>query len=190
MRTFLVVNPKSGNGETGRRWPDISAAVLKTLGDCGSAFTDAPMHASALTAQALDAGYRSIVSVGGDGTLNEVVNGFFQAKGGPPADATLAVVPRGTGETSVAPSAGRRTCAPRAPAFAGRRRGPWTWAASPSSTTRAARRSATSSTWPPSASAGAWTGKSTVPARGWAANSPFSRLGQGHVALPGPARAP
>jgi YegS/Rv2252/BmrU family lipid kinase len=97
MRTFLVVNPKSGNGETGRRWPDISSAVLKSLGDCGSAFTDAPMHASALTAQALDAGYRSIVSVGGDGTLNEVVNGFFQAKGGPPPDATLAVVPRGTG---------------------------------------------------------------------------------------------
>jgi YegS/Rv2252/BmrU family lipid kinase len=97
MRTFLVVNPKSGNGETGRRWPDISAALLKALGECGSAFTDAPMHAAALTARALDEGYRCIVSVGGDGTLNEVVNGFFLAKGGPPVGATLAVVPRGTG---------------------------------------------------------------------------------------------
>jgi YegS/Rv2252/BmrU family lipid kinase len=97
MRTFLVVNPRSGNGETGRRWPDISAAVLKSMGDCASAFTDAPMHAAELTAKALEAGYRCIVSVGGDGTLNEVVNGFFQAKGGPPADAVLAVIPRGTG---------------------------------------------------------------------------------------------
>ena len=97
MRTFLVVNPRSSNGETGRRWPDISAAVLKTLGDCSSAFTETPMHAAALTARALEAGYRCIVSVGGDGTLNEVVNGFFQVKGGPPAEATLAVIPRGTG---------------------------------------------------------------------------------------------
>jgi YegS/Rv2252/BmrU family lipid kinase len=97
MRTFLVVNPRSANGETGRRWPDISSLVLKTVGDCQSAFTDGPMHAAALTTQALEAGYRCIVSVGGDGTLNEVVNGFFQVKGGPPVGACLAVLPRGTG---------------------------------------------------------------------------------------------
>jgi len=94
MRTFLVVNPRSANGDTGRRWPDISAAVAKSVGDVGSAFTDAPMHAAAL---AVEAGYRCIVAVGGDGTLNEVVNGFFQVKGGPPAGASLAVIPRGTG---------------------------------------------------------------------------------------------
>ena len=97
MRTFLVVNPRSANGDTGRRWPDISAAVSKSVGEVGSAFTDAPWHAVALTAGALQAGYRCIVAVGGDGTLNEVVNGFFQVKGGPPADASLAVIPRGTG---------------------------------------------------------------------------------------------
>jgi YegS/Rv2252/BmrU family lipid kinase len=97
MRTFLVVNPRSANGDTGRRWPEISAAVSKSVGDVGSAFTDAPMHAAALTAEALEKGYRCIVAVGGDGTLNEVVNGFFQVKGGPPPDASLAVIPRGTG---------------------------------------------------------------------------------------------
>jgi YegS/Rv2252/BmrU family lipid kinase len=97
MRTFLVVNPRSANGDTGRRWPDISAAVAKSVGDVGSAFTDAPMHAAALTAEALGKGYRCIVAVGGDGTLNEVVNGFFHTKGGPPADACLALIPRGTG---------------------------------------------------------------------------------------------
>ncbi len=96
MRTFLVVNPRSANGDTGRRWADISAAVSKGVGDVGSAFTKTPMHAAALTAEALEAGYRCIVAVGGDGTLNEVVNGFFQGKG-PPADACLAVIPRGTG---------------------------------------------------------------------------------------------
>ncbi len=97
MRTFLVVNPRSANGDTGRRWADISAAVSRSMGDTNSAFTDAPMHAAALTAKALEEGYRCIVAVGGDGTLHEVVNGFFQVKGGPPADACLAVIPRGTG---------------------------------------------------------------------------------------------
>ncbi len=67
------------------------------MGDVGSAFTESPLHAAKLTAKALADGYQCIVAVGGDGTLNEVVNGFFQVPGGPPADATLAIIPRGTG---------------------------------------------------------------------------------------------
>jgi YegS/Rv2252/BmrU family lipid kinase len=55
------------------------------------------MHAAALTAEALRSGFRRIVAVGGDGTLNEVVNGFFQAGSPVPPDACLALVPRGTG---------------------------------------------------------------------------------------------
>jgi YegS/Rv2252/BmrU family lipid kinase len=98
MRTFLVVNPESAGGATGRRWPEIHAEVLRALGDRAEhAFTERPMHAAALTAEALRQGYRRIVAVGGDGTLNEVVNGFFQVEGGIPSDACLALVPRGTG---------------------------------------------------------------------------------------------
>ena len=98
MRTFLVVNPESAGGETGRRWPEIRAEVLRAIGDGAEhAFTDRPMHAATLTAEALRQGFRRIVAVGGDGTLNEVVNGFFQAEGGVPADACIALVPRGTG---------------------------------------------------------------------------------------------
>jgi YegS/Rv2252/BmrU family lipid kinase len=97
MRTFLVVNPRSGNGDTGRRWPDILAVVARSVGEVGSAFTESPMHATAITARALEEGWDTIVVVGGDGTLNEVVNGFFQTRGGPPPGASLAVIPRGTG---------------------------------------------------------------------------------------------
>jgi len=98
MRTFLVVNPESAGGATGRRWPEIFAEVLRAVGEeTEHAFTERPMHAAALTAQALQQGFRRIVAVGGDGTLNEVVNGFFQAGGGVPPDACLALVPRGTG---------------------------------------------------------------------------------------------
>jgi YegS/Rv2252/BmrU family lipid kinase len=98
MRTFLVVNPESAGGTTGRRWPEIRAEVLRALGDGAEhAFTERPMHAASLTAEALRSGFRRIVAVGGDGTLNEVVNGFFQAGGPVPPDACLALVPRGTG---------------------------------------------------------------------------------------------
>jgi YegS/Rv2252/BmrU family lipid kinase len=98
MRTFLVVNPQSANGETGRRWPEIQAQVLRVVGGAAEhAFTERPMHAATLAARALQDGYRQIVVVGGDGTINEVVNGFFQVPGGPPADASLSLVPRGTG---------------------------------------------------------------------------------------------
>jgi YegS/Rv2252/BmrU family lipid kinase len=98
MRTFLVVNPESAGGATGRRWPEILAEVLKAVGDGAEhAFTERPMHAAALTAEALRQGFRRIVAVGGDGTLNEVVNGFFQTGGEVPPDACLALVPRGTG---------------------------------------------------------------------------------------------
>jgi YegS/Rv2252/BmrU family lipid kinase len=98
MRTFLVVNPESAGGTTGRRWPEIRAEVLRALGDGAEhAFTERPMHAAALTAEALRNGFRRIVAVGGDGTLNEVVNGFFQAGSAVPPDACLALVPRGTG---------------------------------------------------------------------------------------------
>ena len=98
MRTFLVVNPESAGGATGRRWPEIRAEVLRALGDGAEhAFTERPMHAAALTAEALRNGFRRIVAVGGDGTLNEVVNGFFQDGAAAPPDACLALVPRGTG---------------------------------------------------------------------------------------------
>ena len=98
MRTFLVVNPESAGGATGRRWPEIHAEVLRALGGSAEhAFTERPMHAAALTAEALRQGFRRIVAVGGDGTLNEVVNGFFQTGSGVPPDACLALVPRGTG---------------------------------------------------------------------------------------------
>jgi YegS/Rv2252/BmrU family lipid kinase len=98
MRTFLVVNPESAGGTTGRRWPEIRAEVLRALGDGAEhAFTERPMHAASLTAEALRSGFRRIVAIGGDGTLNEVVNGFFQAGGPVPPDACLALVPRGTG---------------------------------------------------------------------------------------------
>ncbi|NOK34606.1 YegS/Rv2252/BmrU family lipid kinase [Corallococcus exercitus] len=97
MKTFLVVNPRSANGQTGKRWVEISALVGKVLGEFGHGFTSGGMDAARLARQAIDDGYECIVAVGGDGTLNEVTNGFFRDGQVINPQATLALLPRGTG---------------------------------------------------------------------------------------------
>jgi len=96
-RFFLVVNPRSAAGAVAREWHRIAAAVRSACGTFEHAFTTGPGHATLLTRSALREGYSVIVSVGGDGTLNEVVNGFFE--GGAPvcAGASLGFIPVGTG---------------------------------------------------------------------------------------------
>src|SRR5262245_58724944 len=97
MKTFLVVNPQSANGQTGRKWAELSAEIGRRLGEFGHAFTERPMDAARLAEGAIRQGYDCIVAVGGDGTLNEVVNGFFENGRPINPDAALGLLPRGTG---------------------------------------------------------------------------------------------
>ncbi|HZR08218.1 MAG TPA: YegS/Rv2252/BmrU family lipid kinase [Myxococcales bacterium] len=103
MKPFLVVNPRSANGVTARHFDGIAQAVRGAVGEVRHAFTDRAMHAAELTRSALREGCDLIIAAGGDGTLNEVVNGFFEpARPGEPArpvrpQAALALLPRGTG---------------------------------------------------------------------------------------------
>jgi len=103
MKPFLVVNPRSAGGATARHFDSIAQAARNAVGECEHAFTERVMHAADLTRGALQRGHDLIVAVGGDGTINEVVNGFFEkAEAGQPAQpvkpgAALGVLPRGTG---------------------------------------------------------------------------------------------
>ena len=94
--TFLV-NPASDNGKTGRVWPQIAhrAAELGLVGE--TLFSDAPGHIAALAEQAAADGAGLVVAVGGDGTVNEAVNGLLALHARGEATPELAVLPRGTG---------------------------------------------------------------------------------------------
>lgn len=96
-KMFVIVNPVSANGTTAREWPQFERILLYSGYEFETAFTERPGHAAELARQALKAGFRTIMSVGGDGTMNEVVNGFFE--GGKPIseDARLVIFSRGTG---------------------------------------------------------------------------------------------
>ncbi|HEU0304909.1 MAG TPA: diacylglycerol kinase family protein [Gaiellaceae bacterium] len=91
--TVFLVNPASAGGSTGSRWPEIARRAAE-LGIDGDAFlSERPEQLRTLARDAAEAGARLLVVVGGDGTVNEVVNGIASVD----TTAELAVIPRGTG---------------------------------------------------------------------------------------------
>ncbi|HYY40968.1 MAG TPA: diacylglycerol kinase family protein [Nitrososphaera sp.] len=115
IETVLVVNPNSCSGLTGKGWDDLYSKIKDILGgNIEVAFSKKPGDGTSLARRFLKQGFKNIVAIGGDGTLNEVANGFFEepvgiysnkARGraaGSPAlkpinpDAIMAIVPCGT----------------------------------------------------------------------------------------------
>jgi diacylglycerol kinase (ATP) len=96
-RTVLVVNPRSQGGRLGKRWKDIADTIGRAF-PFDELITQGPHDATRLTRDALRGGAERVVAIGGDGTINEVVNGFFDDQGKPIApEASFAVIPFGTG---------------------------------------------------------------------------------------------
>ena len=92
----LIVNPEAANGAVGKNWPRIRDFLQAEGARFDAALTEKPGHATQLARQALDDGYRTIVAVGGDGTVNEVINGLV-VEGSVDPEATLGIIPWGTG---------------------------------------------------------------------------------------------
>jgi YegS/Rv2252/BmrU family lipid kinase len=94
---MVIVNPNAGNGKGKKDWDKISDLLNNAGLSFDVAFTERKGHAINLTLEALSLGFRKIVTVGGDGTLNEVVNGVFTNKTCATAEIVLASIPVGTG---------------------------------------------------------------------------------------------
>jgi YegS/Rv2252/BmrU family lipid kinase len=97
QKIHFIVNPHSAGGLTGRVWPEIKLAAEKTLGPISASLTERPWQAVDLARSALQAGAELLVSLGGDGTNNEVVNGFFEHGRPLNSQAHFGVVCSGTG---------------------------------------------------------------------------------------------
>lgn len=92
-----MVNPRSAGGKTERRWPELRATIQEAYGAFDERFTHASGDATEMTREALRGGAELVVAVGGDGTINEVVNGFFDGQSAVSPSASFGVVPAGTG---------------------------------------------------------------------------------------------
>lgn len=95
--TAVIVNPRSAHGRTRKHLPYLQYTLEERLAEPLFLVTESPGHATALVRDALWRGYTRIISVGGDGTHFEVVNGFFDGARAINPDAVLVVLPFGTG---------------------------------------------------------------------------------------------
>jgi len=94
---LVIVNPNAGKGRGAKDWDKISVILKKENLSFAVKFTERKGHAVILTLEAISAGFRKIITVGGDGTLNEVVNGVFSNDVCPSKEISLALIPVGTG---------------------------------------------------------------------------------------------
>ncbi len=91
MELAFIVNPTAGGGRARQRWARVEAELRQRNVRWQTFFTEGVGHATTLARAAAAEGYDAVVAVGGDGTLNEVVNGAVGS------DVSVGLIPLGTG---------------------------------------------------------------------------------------------
>ena len=99
MRTKVIVNPTAAKGRMARRWPWYRARLEAVLGPLDVAFTGRAGDATRWAREAARSGVERFVVLGGDGSVNEVLNGMLSS-GVDASSLTLSPMPAGTGNDS------------------------------------------------------------------------------------------
>ena len=94
---FIIANPTAGNKVFNKQWKEIETQLSLNNISYSFAFTAFSKHEIELVQQAIQKGFRKIISVGGDGTLHHVVNGIMLQTYVKTSDITIGVIPIGTG---------------------------------------------------------------------------------------------
>lgn len=98
QKTCIICNPIAGSGRAKRILPEITALMKEKGLDFDILTTSAPGEAETLAKQLPREEYRAIAAMGGDGTLNEVVNGVLTSDRG---SIPVTAIPVGTGNDFV-----------------------------------------------------------------------------------------
>jgi YegS/Rv2252/BmrU family lipid kinase len=94
---LVIVNPNAGKRKGEKDWPEISTLLAEAGFEFTPEFTTHRNHAIALTQEYIRKGFRKIIVVGGDGTMNEVINGIFLQDEINTTDLTVGMIMVGTG---------------------------------------------------------------------------------------------
>ncbi|MFC2001830.1 diacylglycerol/lipid kinase family protein [Chloroflexota bacterium] len=89
-----IINPAAGGHSIYREWPWISKRLIDKGLKFDYVYTEGTGHAIELARTAADSDYNCIIAVGGDGTVNEVVNGILSSHGS--HNTSLGIVSAGT----------------------------------------------------------------------------------------------
>lgn len=96
--TLFIINPASARGTTFKRWQSGRSELVKAGIRFDEHHTSEAGEAVQITRKAIRAGTRQIIAVGGDGTLNEVLNGYLDEHGNAlDREAAIGLLPSGTG---------------------------------------------------------------------------------------------
>lgn len=88
---FLIFNPAADRGRAASLIPKIESLFNSRKINYQLAVTKAPLHATELAKQAVKKGYKIVIAAGGDGTVNEIVNGLAGT------DTVMGIIPIGSG---------------------------------------------------------------------------------------------
>jgi len=94
QKTLLIFNPMADRGRSGQQASDLRA-IVDEMGGADWQGTVYPAHATEIAAQAALKGYQTIVALGGDGTVHEIVNGLMKVEAA--HRPRLGIVPIGSG---------------------------------------------------------------------------------------------
>jgi diacylglycerol kinase family enzyme len=90
-KTLLIANSMAGTGWKGRSLNKVVRRLKEIYPGLELVYTKGPGDATALSRQAVSDGYRTIIAAGGDGTINEAINGMAVSQ------SILGIIPMGTG---------------------------------------------------------------------------------------------
>ncbi len=95
---LVIVNPNAGKRKGLKDWDEISGYLKEFELDYTPIFTERPGHATEIVIEYVERDkFQKIIAVGGDGTLNEVVNGIFKQKSFRTTEISLGIITVGTG---------------------------------------------------------------------------------------------
>jgi diacylglycerol kinase (ATP) len=94
---LVVVNPNAGIRRAEREWPMIEQMLHEQGFRFEAHMTTHPEHAIEIVKKQISLGHHRIITVGGDGTFNEVANGIMLQKRLPSNEVTLGMITVGTG---------------------------------------------------------------------------------------------
>ncbi|MGB3075793.1 MAG: diacylglycerol kinase family protein [Chitinophagales bacterium] len=94
---FVLVNPAAGGFKAKKKWPAISLMLQKEGIDFICQFSKSAEDIISTISEAIQKGFRKFIAVGGDGTLNLIINGIFSQHEVSSDKITVAIIPIGTG---------------------------------------------------------------------------------------------
>jgi YegS/Rv2252/BmrU family lipid kinase len=108
-KTFIICNPAAGEGRAHDRWPRLFDDLNKNGFDFDYQLTNYPRHATEIAKMQLEKGITRLAVFGGDGTLNETIQGLMDGDAAKSNDLNLIYLPAGSSCDFAKKFPGKRT---------------------------------------------------------------------------------